>query len=93
MIIAMVLSGLAMVATGIWNIFPPFNTVLFPPHIITSAIFGILAIIHIWLHWKTIKRYFTGLGRWRILVGVGYAAVVWLGIVLPILVKLEILTL
>ena len=91
--IAMVILGLAMVTTGIWNLFPPFNTVLFPPHIITSFIFGVLVVIHIWVNWKPITRYFKGLGRWWIPVGVGFAAVIWVGIIMPILVKTGNLTL
>ena len=91
--IAMVIFGLAMVITGIWNLFPPFNTMLFPPHIITSFIFGILAVIHACLNRKPIAQYFQNLGRRRVLIGLGFAAVAWLGIILPILVKTGILTL
>jgi len=91
--ITMVFFGLALAITGIWNLFPPFNTMLFLPHVINSCIFGILAVIHIWLNWKAIIRYFKGLGRLWILVGLGVAAVIWLGIILPILVKTGNLTL
>ena len=93
MVIAMVILGLNMVITGIWNLFPPFNTMLFLPHVITSCIFGILAVIHICLNRKPLLGYFKRLRRGWILVGLGFAAVIWVGIILPILVKAGSLTL
>ena len=83
--IAMVLFGLTMLITGIWNIFPPFDAMFFPAHGINSFAFGILAVIHIWLNWKTIVRYFKGLGRWWILVGLGFLGVVWSVVIVPVL--------
>jgi len=82
--IAMVIFGLAMVITGIWNLFPPFNTMLFPAHIIPAFIFGLLAATHLWLNWKLIVRYFKRLGWWWILVGLGFILVIYLGIIMPI---------
>jgi len=82
--IAMVIFGLAMVITGIWNLFPPFNTMLFPAHIIPSFIFGLLVVVHIWLNWKLLGRYFKRLGRWWILVGLGFLLAIYLGIIMPI---------
>ena len=90
--IAMVLFGLMTALTGIWNFFPPFNTVLYPPHVINSCIFGILAVVHICLNRKPIAQYFKRLGRRWVLVGLGFAAVIWLGIIFPILVKVGSLT-
>ena len=91
--IIMVILGLAMAITGIWNFFPPFDTMFFPPHAITSCIFGVLVVVHVCLNQKSIAKYFKGLGRWWILAGVGFAAVIWVGIILPILVKTGNLTL
>ena len=82
--IAMVIFGLSMVITGVWNIFPPFDTRFFPAHAISSFVFGILIVIHIWLNWKSIVRYFKGLGWWWVLVGVGCALIIWMGVLVPI---------
>lgn len=81
----MIFFGIAMLITGIWNIFPPFDTEVFPPHIISSFIFGILAIIHVWLNWKSIIHYFRRLGWWWTLVGLGVLLVIWMGILAPLL--------
>ena len=83
--IAMVLFGLNVLITGIWNIFPPFDTMFFPAHGINSFAFGILAVIHVWLNWKPIVRYFKGLGWWWILTGLGILLVIWAGIIVPVL--------
>ena len=83
--IAMAISGLGMVLTGIWNFFPPFNTEFFWPHVTNSCIFGLLIIIHVCLNWKPLLRYFKRLGWWWILAGVGIAAITWGGIIVPIL--------
>lgn len=82
--IAMVIFGIAMVITGIWNIFPPFDTELTPPHIISSFIFGVLIILHVWLNWKPIVRYFKGLGWWWVLVGLGCVFIIWASIIAPV---------
>ena len=82
--VAMVIFGLLMLISGIQKLFPPFNTMLFPPHIISSFILGILAIIHIWLNWKPLVRCFKGLGWWWVLVGLGYALVIYMGIIVPV---------
>ncbi|MFC2069034.1 hypothetical protein ACFLTP_08550 [Chloroflexota bacterium] len=83
--IAMVGFGLNVVITGIWNLFPPFNTILYVPHVINSCIFGLLAITHIWLNRKTIVRYFKGLRRWWILVGLGVLLIIWVSVIMPVL--------
>ena len=82
--IAMVIFGLTTALTGIWNFFPPFNTVFYPPHAINSCVFGLLAAIHIWLNRKPVLRYFKGLRKGWILVGLGFAAIIYAGIILPI---------
>jgi hypothetical protein len=41
----------------------------------------VLVCIHIGLNWKSIGRYFKGLGRWWFLVGLGLAAVIVVGII------------
>ena len=93
MVIAMVICGLTAALTGIWNFFPPFNTIIYIPHVINSCLFGVLAIIHVCLNRKPIAQYFKRLGRGWILVGLGFAAIIWVGIIMPILVKAGILTL
>ena len=82
--IAMGIFGLSMVITGILKLFPPFNSITFPAHIINSITFGILVTIHTCLNWKPLSRYFKGLGRWWILVGLGFLLVIWSVIVMPI---------
>ena len=74
--IAMVIFGLAMLITGIQKLFSPASDMFYPPHVIISCIFALLVVIHIVLNWKPICRYFKGLGRWWVLVGLGFAAVV-----------------
>ena len=74
--IAMVIFGLAMVVSGIQKFFPPVNTIFYPPHAINACIFGLLVVVHIILSWKPIVRYFSGLGWWWILVGLGFAAII-----------------
>ena len=91
--IGMFIFGLSAALTGIWNLFPPFNTITYIPHVISSCVFGVLAIIHVCLNRKSIAQCFKNLGRRRVLIGLGFAAVAWLGIILPILVKTGILTL
>jgi hypothetical protein len=81
--VAMVLFGFNMLVTGILNIFPPFDTVFFPSHVVNSIVFGVLAIIHVWLNWKQIIRYFQGLRWWWTLVGVGFLGVVWSVVIMP----------
>ena len=79
--IAMVLFGLAMVVSGIQKFFPPVNSFFYPPHAINACIFGLLVVVHIVLNWKSIIRYFRGLSWWWILVGLGFAAIIMVGII------------
>ena len=83
--IAMVLFGFNMLVTGVLNIFPPFDTVFFPSHVVNSIVFGVLAIIHVCLNWGKIVRYFNRLRWWWLLVGVGFVGVVWSVVVMPML--------
>lgn len=79
--IAMVIFGLAMAITGIQKLFSPANDMFYPPHVIISCIFGLLVVTHIGLNWKPIGRYFKGLGRWWVLVGLGFAAIIVVAII------------
>jgi len=79
--IAMVIFGLAAVISGIQKFFPPANDMFYPPHVINSCIFGLLVFVHIGLNSKSIGRHFSGLGRWWILVGFGFAAIIVVGII------------
>ena len=82
--IAMVIFGLATAITGIWEFFPPVNTMFFPGHAIPACVFGLLAAVHIWLNQKPVVRYFKGLGLKWILVGLGFLLVIWSGFILPV---------
>jgi hypothetical protein len=57
-------------------------------HAIAGGIFTILLIIHVWLNRKPLFRYFGKLGWWWFLVGLGFAAIIWGGIVITLLVAL-----
>jgi len=79
--IALVIFGLAMLISGIQKLFPPSNEIFYPPHVINACIFGLLVFVHIWLNWKSIGRHFKRLGRWWILVGFGFAAVIVVAVI------------
>ncbi len=76
--IAMVVSGLIVMLTGIWEFFPPFSDVFYPFHAANACIFAVLIIIHVWLNWKPLLKYFKKLGWWWVLVGLGFAEIIWL---------------
>ena len=82
--IAMVIFGLNMAITGIWNFFPPFNTMFYIPHVVNTCVFAALAITHVCLNRKPLFGSFKRLGRWWILVGMGFLLVIYFGIILPI---------
>ena len=82
--VALVVSGLFSVVTGISNFFPPFSESFSPGHAIGSSIFGGLCIIHVWLNWKSILRYFRTLGWWWLLVVLGLIATV-MAVIIPLL--------
>ena len=82
--IAMVIFGISMIITGIMKLFSPFDDMTFPPHIINSIAFGVFSIIHVWLNWKPVVRYFKGLGWYWVLVAAGVFLVAWSTIVAPI---------
>lgn len=82
--IMMVIFGLSAIAGGITKLFPPFNKMLYIPHISSSFLFGILLIIHVWLNRKPLIHYFQKLKWWWVLVSLGIALFGWLGIGLPV---------
>jgi hypothetical protein len=59
-------------------------------HAVSGGIFVILLGIHLWLNRKPLARYFSQLGWWWVLVGLGFVAVVWGGIGVTLLVGLGI---
>jgi hypothetical protein len=59
-------------------------------HAVSGGIFFILLCIHLWLNRQALALYFSKLRWWWILVGLGFAAVVWGGIGITILVSLGI---
>jgi len=82
--IFLVLFGLFTAITGLWNFFPPFNAEFSPGHAVGACIFGILCVVHIWLNWKPLIRYFRGLGWWWFLVALGFIALIPL-LIVPLL--------
>ena len=85
--IAMVITFLGMLITGIWNYFPPFDEQLYLPHINSSITFMVLAIIHVWINRLSIGKYFRGLGWWWIPVVLLFTInVIWLGIIMPLVI-------
>ncbi|MFC1993382.1 hypothetical protein ACFLV3_06225 [Chloroflexota bacterium] len=82
--VVMVLAGLFAIMTGIWNFFPPFSLSFSPVHAIGATVFGSICIIHVWLNWKSVLRYFRGLGWWWLPVGLGFIAIGVLAI-LPVI--------
>jgi membrane protease YdiL (CAAX protease family) len=55
-------------------------------HAVSGGIFVILLGIHLWLNRKPLARYFGKLRWWWILVGIGFAGVVWGGVVMTLIV-------
>ena len=82
--VALVVTGLFSAVTGIWNFIPPFSESFSPGHAIGACIFGVLCVIHIWLNWKSILRYFKALKWWWIIVALGLIATVMV-VVLPLI--------
>ena len=80
-VVLLVTTGLFTTMTGIWNFFPPFNASFSPVHAIGSFVFGVLCIVHAWLNWKSILRYFRGLGWWWLPVALAFIAIVVLAII------------
>ena len=54
-------------------------------HAITASLFCVFFTIHAWFNRRSIIYYFSKLGRWWILVGLGIALLIWSGIISPIL--------
>ena len=82
--IAMVVFGLNMAITGIWNFFSPFNTIIYIPHVVNSCIFAALAITHVILNRKPLLKYFKNLGKRWVPVGILFFLIIWFGIIVPI---------
>jgi hypothetical protein len=79
--IALVIFGLAMLVSGLQKLFPPANDIFYRPHVVMACIFAVLVCVHLGLNRKSIARHFKGLGRWWLLVGLGFAAVIVVGII------------
>lgn len=86
--IALLLFGLSMAMGGICKLFPPYNKMFYPPHISSSFIFVILAVIHVWLNRKPLISYFKRLKLlgWM-LVGLGIVTILWMGVGLPLVLR------
>ena len=82
--VALVVCGLFIAVTGIWNFFPPFSESFSPGHAIGACIFGALCVVHVWLNWKAILKHFRSLRWWWLFVGAGFLATV-LVVVIPII--------
>ena len=81
--LGLVVVGLFSLVTGVWNFFPPFSESFSPGHAVGACLFGALCILHVWLNWKSIVRYFASLGWWWIFVALGLVATA-LVIVIPL---------
>jgi hypothetical protein len=81
--VILVVTGLFTIVTGIWNFFPPFNASFSPGHAIGAAVFGAVCIIHVWLNWKSILKYFKALRWWWLLVAAGLIATLMV-IIIPL---------
>jgi hypothetical protein len=75
--------------TGIWQLFPPFNTGVEPHHIIPAFTFAILLLLHVWLNRKPLFRYFQGLGWKWVFIVLGIFGILWTGIGLPIVLSMR----
>ena len=82
--ILLVIVGLFTAITGIWNFFPPFSSSFSPGHAVGACVFGVLAVIHVYLNWKAILRYFRGLGWWWLPVAASLIAIVVI-VIVPII--------
>ena len=90
--ILLVLFGLGTILCGIRNFpipcFATFVKQFDVGHAIISSIFSILLIIHVWLNRKPLFRYFGRLGWWWLPIGLGFAGIIWGGIIVTILIAL-----
>jgi len=82
--VSLVISGLFIGVTGIWNFFPPFNSEFSIGHAVGGCIFGVLSVIHVWLNWKPILKYFKNLGWWWIPVALGLIAIIMI-VIIPLI--------
>jgi hypothetical protein len=60
-------------------------------HAISGGVFVILLSIHLCLNRKALARYFSNLRWWWIAVGIGFAAVIWGGAGVTLLVSLGVM--
>jgi hypothetical protein len=60
-------------------------------HAISGGVFVILLGIHLWLNRKSLVKYFGSLRWWWVAVGLGFAAVIWGGIGVTVLVTLGLM--
>ena len=75
--IALILNTIWLIATGVLQLFPPFNEQVDPNHIIPVVLFIILLSIHLWLNRKPIFKYFKGLGWKWIYIALGIVLILW----------------
>ena len=88
--ILLVIFGLNEILSGIKHMpipcFAALSTEFDWAHAIGASIFTILFIIHAWLNREALFGYFRKLGQWWVPIGLGLAAVIWLGIIAPVLI-------
>lgn len=76
--LALVVTGLLTLITGLWNFFPPFNDRFSPGHAYGACVFAALCLVHVWLNRGAVRKYLKRVGwRW-LLVGSGVVATVLL---------------
>lgn len=72
--LALVITGLLTLVTGLWNFFSPYNGAFSPGHAYGASIFAALCLIHVWLNRGAVNRYLRRVGwRW-LLAGSGVVA-------------------
>jgi hypothetical protein len=91
--ILLIIFSSSLVLSAVRNLplpqFANFSKEFDAAHAVTGGILVILLGIHIWLNRKPIVRYFRKLGWWWIPVGLGFAAVIWGGVIMTILLALS----
>jgi membrane protease YdiL (CAAX protease family) len=88
--ILLIISTSNLVLAAVRNLpipqFANFSKAFDVGHAISGGMFVILLTIHLWLNRKPLGRYFRKLGWWWIPVGLGFAGVVWGGVIMTIVV-------
>ncbi len=83
--IALILDTLYLIATGVLQLFTPFNKQVDPNHIIPVVVFIILLAFHLSLNRKPISKYFKGL-KWKwAYVSLGILFVLFGAVVMPLI--------